>query len=121
MKYSLIKEVAMPKFKIDVKIRSRLSVLYSFILLLSILFYFLPASGIKANTSTNVKYTSNTLNVSTTENSPTLYLYREKVFNFYSTTHPVKNISIFQNLKVPKDNLPSNNITSSSGILTVKI
>jgi hypothetical protein len=117
----LKREVAMPKFRIDVKIKSRLSVLYSFILLLSILFYFIPGSSINANTSTKVKYTSYTLNVNNSKSSFTPYLYWEKVFSFYSTTHPEKNISVFQNLIVPKDNLLSNNITSSSGILTVKI
>jgi len=111
----------MPKFKIDVKIRSRLSVLYSFILLLSILFYFIPGSGIKSNTSAKVKYTSNTLKVSNSKSSVTPYLNWEKVFNFCSTTHLKKNIIVFQNLIVPKDNLLSRNVTSSSGILTVKI
>jgi hypothetical protein len=119
----LKREVAMPKFRIDVKIKSRLSVLYSFILLLSILFYFIPGSGIKANTSTKVNYTSytsNTLNVSNSKSSLTPYLYWEKVFNFCSTTSG-ENISVFQNLIVPKSNLLYNNITYSSGILTAKI
>jgi hypothetical protein len=98
----------MPKFRIDVKIKSRLSVLYSFILLLSILFYFIPGSSINANTSTKVKYTSNTLDVNNNSKSRlTLYLYLENVFNFNSTNHPWKNISVFQNLIVPKDNLIS--------------
>lgn len=114
------REVAMKKLKIDLKIKSRLSVLYFFVLLISILFYFIPGSGIEANTSTK-KYTYNTLNVNNSKSSFTPYLYWEEVFSFYSTTHTRKNISVFQNLIMSKDNLLSNNITYSSGILTVKI
>jgi hypothetical protein len=94
----------MHKFNIDVKFKSRLSFFYSLILLISILFYVLPVTGSKGHKITAANYSSDPVHYNYKNWIISSDQFGVKASDFNTTAFPERNIIVFQDLMMKKNN-----------------